>query len=145
MSRIEELLDVEDAKWHEFQALIVGLEPARFDEPVDDDGWTLKDVMWHLSCWTAEAARELQRINMGTYTEREYDTDQMNATWMEEGRRHDLDTVKASWASARTMARHEWSSLEVVTPEAEEWFYEIGPEHFDEHLPKVRAWLERSA
>lgn len=143
MDRKQELLDAEEGAWEGFSTLIATVPADRYLEPVDDSGWTLKDIMWHLGCWTAEAARELERIRMGTYEERSWDdTDRFNAQILEEGRRQDLDTVRAEWAAARTKARHEWASLPEVTPAAEEWFFEIGPEHFDEHLPAVRAWLE---
>jgi hypothetical protein len=35
----------------------------------------------------------------------------------------------------------EWAALPKVTPEAEEWFRESGPEHYQEHLDDLRAWV----
>lgn len=141
--RKQELLDVEEAAWTQFHDLTQGLSPADFGQPVDDSGWTLKDIVWHLGCWTAKAGRELERIKAGTYTAEDEDTDAANEAYLQEGRKQDLDTVKAEWISARMRAREAWAALDQITPEAEEWFVEIGPEHFDEHLPQVRSFLER--
>lgn len=143
MDRKQEMLDAEEQAHEAFEALIADVPDARYDDPVDAQDWSLKDIMWHLGCWTAEAARELERIHQGTYEERSWDdTDDLNATILEEGRRQTLDTVRAEYASARTQARAALASLSVVTPAAEEWFYEIGRDHFDEHVPAVRAWIE---
>ena len=36
----------------------------------------------------------------------------------------------------------EWNELPEVTPDAEEWFRESGPEHYQEHLPRLREWVK---
>jgi hypothetical protein len=37
-----------------------------------------------------------------------------------------------------------WSEeLGEVRPDADEWFEESGPAHYDEHLPDLHPWVER--
>jgi hypothetical protein len=37
-----------------------------------------------------------------------------------------------------------WSEeLGEVRPDADKWFEESGPAHYDEHLPDLHAWVER--
>ena len=35
----------------------------------------------------------------------------------------------------------EWSLLPEITPKAEEWFVESGPEHYAEHSERLREWV----
>lgn len=129
--------------WGEVCSLVERLTPEQIEEPGMADDWSVKDLLWHLRCWTAEAARQLERIRMGTYEEQEWDTDGLNQRYLEESRRQDLAVVRAELAAARTRALQEWSALEEITPEAIEWFGESGPEHYREHLADLRPWVER--
>jgi hypothetical protein len=125
-------------------ALIDGLAPEQLEEPGIGEGlWSVKELLWHFCCWMAEAARQLERVRMGTYEEQDWDTDGLNARYLEEGREQDFATVRAELAAARTRALQEWDALPKVTPEAVEWFGESGPEHYREHLADLRAWVEK--
>lgn len=144
MGRREELLHEEERAWQALQDLLARLGPERVEEPgVTDEGWSPKDVLWHLGCWAAESARELARIRMGTYVDREYDTDAVNREFFEAGRELGLSTVKTELTSARQMARQAWAALPEPTPDAEYWFQEAGPIHYGDHLKDLRAFLER--
>jgi hypothetical protein len=35
-----------------------------------------------------------------------------------------------------------FNELSEITPIAEEWFVESGPEHYAEHLPRLREWAD---
>lgn len=144
MDRKEELMATEDKAWNQFHALVGRIRDEEFDLPgANEEGWSAKDVTWHIGCWIAEAAQQLERIRLGTYEARDWnDTDEVNARILEEGRRQDISTVKSELTSARARALHEWSALETITPEAEEWFSDIGPAHYDEHVDALRAWVE---
>lgn len=143
MDEKAKLVQEEDELWAEVSALVALLTPEQLEEPGMADDWSVKDLLWHLCCWTAEAARQLERVRLGTYIEQDWDTDGLNQRYLEESRRQDLATVRAELAAARTRALHEWAALEEVTPEAIEWFGESGPEHYREHLGDLRPWVER--
>lgn len=144
MDRKDELVKLDEDRWNDVNNLVTRLSPEQVEESgLTEEGWSVKDLLWHFGCWSAEAARELERISMGTYVEREYDTDQLNAEFLEAGREMDLATVKTEWMAARNRALQQWAALDRITPEAEEWFGESGYQHYDEHLPDLRRWVER--
>lgn len=143
MDRREELTASEDRAWNAFHELIGKFREDELEIPgANADGWSAKDVMWHIGCWIAEAAQQLERIRLGTYEDREWDdTDEINARILEEGRRQDMVTVRSELTAARTRALQEWAALEELTPDAEEWFDDIGPAHYDDHVAELEAWL----
>jgi hypothetical protein len=144
MGRREDLLRSEDQGWAELRSLLDALSPQQMLEPgLTPEGWSVKDLLWHLGAWWAEAGVMLERIRAGTYDGggQNENVDELNARFLEEGRRLDLSTVKAELYAARNQALVEFAALPEVTPEAEEWFRESGPEHYQEHLDDLRAWV----
>ena len=144
MSRREEHLRAEDEGWTELKSLLDALSPEQMLEPgLTPEGWSVKDLLWHLGAWSAEAGIMLERIRTGTYDGwgQAASVDELNARFLEEGRRVDLATAKSELYAARNRALMEWAGLPKVTPEAEEWFRESGPEHYQEHLDDLRAWV----
>ncbi len=120
------------------------LTPEQIEEPgMTEAGWSVKNLLWHLQCWAAEAARQLERIRMGTYEEKEWDTDALNQRYFVESQGLDLPTVRACLSAARNRGLQEWAALGEPTPAAIEWFEESGAIHFREHLPELQAWAER--
>ena len=144
MDRVEQFLQQEAAAWEEVSSLVARLGPEQLEETgMNDEGWSVKDLLWHYGCWSARTVREIDRIREGTYDGYHDDTEALNAEFLVEGRRCDLDTVKAEWVSARQMARHAIASLPEASREAEEWFEESGPVHYRDHLKELRPWVER--
>lgn len=144
MGRREDLLRSEDQGWAELRSLLDALSPQQTLEPgLTPEGWSVKDLLWHLGAWSAEAGVMLERIRTGTYDVKDQATnvDELNARFLDEGRRVDLATAKSELYAARNRALVEWAALPEVTPEAEEWFRESGPEHYQEHLDDLRAWV----
>jgi hypothetical protein len=138
-----ELAASEDAGWTEFNGLIESLTPAQMEEPgYYPEGWSVKDLMAHVGSWQAEAGLLLQQMRYGTYRDEPIDVDAMNAMFYE--RNHDLPVpvVRAELFSARTRMLTEWNPLPEVTQKAEEWFFESGPQHYEEHLPRLREWVK---
>lgn len=141
----EKLLEDEERGWLELTEVFGDVPPERFDEPgVTDAGWSPKDVMYHVAAWAEEAATVLGRIAAGTHREGDPDTDALNAEWHEVGRGLDDDVVRIRFSKGRVAMRQAFTRLTDVTPSAWEWFHESGPRHYEEHLPDLRAFLERS-
>ncbi|MEX1046926.1 MAG: DinB family protein [Actinomycetota bacterium] len=147
MDHRAELMKLEDERWRELDSLIEKLTPEQLEQPgLNKEGWSAKDMMWHIGCWAAEAARELDRVRMGTYEDWDWGddrTNRMNQEFLEAGKNVDLATAKAEMHAARTRALQTFSALPEVTPAAVEWFGESGHEHYDEHLPELRAWVAK--
>jgi hypothetical protein len=36
----------------------------------------------------------------------------------------------------------EMNQIAEMTPEAEDWFAESGPGHYEEHVPRLREWAQ---
>jgi hypothetical protein len=140
----QEMVREEDRAWAEVQDLVGRLTPEQVDRPgLNVEGWSVKDLLWHLACWAAESGLQLERIAAGTYAEPEQDTDELNARFLEEGRRRDLAAVRTELTAARTRATQALGRIDELTPPAIEWFEESGVEHYREHLPELGAWVER--
>lgn len=140
---VRKLIEEEDRAWAEFRSLIDHLS----DEQLTRDGyledWSAKDLMAHMGCWMAEAARVMEQIRHGTYTSWDHDVDQLNREWWETWREKDLRSVWAELHSARARMLDEWDRLgpDQAKGEAELWFRESGAEHHAEHLPRLREWV----
>jgi Mycothiol maleylpyruvate isomerase N-terminal domain len=120
--------------------------PERFEEPtLNVEGWSPKDAMHHIARWSEEAATVLGRIAAGTHRENDVDTDGLNAEWLEAGRGVEADVVRLRFAKGRVAMRQAFGRLEDVEATAWEWFEESGPRHYAEHLPELRAFLERTS
>lgn len=146
MDRREALLRAEERGWREMNELIAGLPDEELERPeLTPEGWSVKDLMWHVACWSADCVRALERMRAGTFTGRtfEEDVEAVNRRLLEECRRLDLATVRAAWHASRTVMVERFAALEPPTPDAEEWFDESGPLHYAKHLADLRAFVQR--
>ena len=143
---VERLLVDEERGWLALTEVFGDVPPDRFDEPsVTDRGWSPKDVMYHVAAWAEEAAKVLGRIAAGTHREGERDVDALNDAWFEVGRGLHDDIVRIRFAKGRLAMRQAFAGLSEVNANAWEWFEESGPRHYEEHMPDLRAFLERAA
>ena len=137
------LISEEERGWAEFRVVLGRIPKARLEEPsVTDDGWSPKDVMFHVGAWLALAARQLDRIREGTYAIDGITPDERNREWLALSRTLDVPTVRAELESSRLIAHDALAALPAVTPEAREWFEESAPLHYAEHLPVLVRWLD---
>jgi hypothetical protein len=140
------LLQAEDAAWAELRAVIDRLTPERITRLGYQDEWSVKDLLAHMACWDAEAAQALEQIRLGTYQGWDRDEDDFNRECFEACRDLDLDDVWAQLHSSRARMLEELGCLpdehlDRGSP-AWKWFEESGITHHDEHLPRLREWVE---
>jgi hypothetical protein len=102
-----------------------------------------KDLLAHIGSWLAEAGVFLLRIRVGTYRPEEIDVDSMNRTFLEIMTDVPLQTVRAQASAARARMLLAWGDLPELTPEAAFWIRKAGAEHYAEHLPHLRRWVEQ--
>jgi hypothetical protein len=141
---VDALLADEERGWLALTEVFGDVPPDRFDEPsVTDEGWSPKDVMYHVAAWSEEAAKVLGRIAAGTHRDGDPDVQALNEQWFEAGRGLDDDVVRIRFAKGRVAMRQVFSQLTEVDATALEWFEESGPRHYAEHLPDLRSFLER--
>ena len=140
-----ELMRAEDERWADFREVLSRIPEAGMQAPGLTQEWSVKDLLAHLGCWMAEAARILERIRLGTYEREKLDIESRNTEFYEAWKDADLQSVKAECESARTRMLQEWGALAEVTPAAEEWFRDSGPGHIDEHFEDLRRFADEVA
>jgi Mycothiol maleylpyruvate isomerase N-terminal domain len=141
-SRSDELMAEEERAWGELHDLVDSL-------PRDDvatpgyfvEGWSAKDLVAHIGSWLALAGAALERIRFDTYRPEEIDIDAMNERFYEAMKDVPFETVKAQGIAARNRMLQAWRALPEGNPEADAWIRKAGPEHYAEHLPRLREWL----
>jgi hypothetical protein len=70
------------------------------------------------------------------------DVEGMNAVFLEANRPQPLIVVHTEAYAARTRLLQEVGQLVDVTAEASVWLRKAGPEHYAEHLPRLREWVK---
>jgi len=137
-----DLLAEEDQLWSELHALVDSLPRDKVDEPgYFAEGWSAKDLVGHIGSWLAEAGAVLERIRFGTYRPEEIDIDAMNETFYDDMRDTTFSDVRAQGIAARNQMLRAWRSLPEESPEADRWISKAGPEHYAQHLPRLREWV----
>jgi hypothetical protein len=139
--RKRELVQEDDRGWAQLRALADPLGAKQLTRDGYYSDWSIKDLLAHMGCWMAEAATRLEQIRMGTYRRDGRDIDAINRRWYEEWREADLRLVWSELYSGRARMLEEWDRLPEVTAAAEEWFDDCAG-HYDEHLPRLREWVE---
>ncbi len=139
-----ELIDREDSGWATFRSLVDPLTPSQIAADGYYSDWSIKDLMAHMGSWMAECVQILEQRRMDTYRKWDQDVDRLNADWHAIWRDVELRVVRAQLMSARARMLEEWGRLPLnyVGGIAEEWFRESGPQHYEEHVPRLKQWVE---
>lgn len=138
----EALAEAERAGWGELLALISSLSPEQARRPgYFPEGWSAKDLVAHVAGWLAEAGMVLEQIRCGTWTGRDMDVEGMNARFLEANRDQPFPLVVAQAHAARQRLLGEVRELVGLSGDAAVWLHKAGPEHYAEHLPRLREWV----
>lgn len=137
-------IEAEHAGWEEFVQLVRRLSPAERLLPgyYRDPDWTVRDVVGHIGTWLAMAGAQLERIRGGTYEGHEIDVDALNAQFLEAMRGQPWDVTWIQAQAARSRMIQEWFALPDRNDEAAWWIRKAGPEHYAEHLGRLREWVQ---
>jgi hypothetical protein len=136
------LADAERASWGELMALLSRLSPRQVLQPgYYAEGWSAKDLLAHVAGWLAEAGLVLEQIRTGTFTGRDLDIEGLNATFLEANRDLPYTLVNAEAHAARQRLLGEVHQLEDLTDAAAVWLEKAGPQHYNEHLPRLKEWV----
>ncbi len=139
---LRRLAEAERAGWEELASLMGLLTPAQALLPgYFDEGWSAKDLLAHVAGWLAEAGLVLEQIRVGTFVGRDMDVEAMNAAFLEANRPQPLSIVQTEAHASRWRLLHEVHELVDVTGDAAVWLAKAGPEHYAEHLPRLREWV----
>ena len=136
------MTELEERLWEELNLLVGSLPADKVADPgYFAEGWSAKDLIAHIGSWLAEAGAVLEQIRFGTYRPGEIDIDAMNKVFHEA--MHDVvfADVRAQAVAARNQMLRAWRSLDQESAEADRWIGKAGPEHYAEHLPRLRKWV----
>jgi hypothetical protein len=141
----DDVLGEEERLWRELRDLVAAFPGDAASEPgYFAEGWSAKDALAHVGTWLAEAGVALERIRAGTYTRAPEgeELDAMNERFLAAMRDLPLRDVRAQAEASRTRLRRTWVELAEPSAEALTWIAKAGPEHYQEHLPRLREWLD---
>ena len=146
---LEGLLAADESGWKELVELFAQIPADRFEEPtVTPEGWSPKDVMFHVAAWMADAGHQLERMRAGTFDpprRRPPPSRSATASCSSSRRAMEPSDVRIEFFSAHQRMCEELGEMPELTPEAVEWFEESGPLHYAQHIKDLRGWLGDAA
>ena len=138
-----ELRKAEDDGWHELHALIDALPADSVETPgYFEEGWSAKDLLAHVGAWLAQAGVALEQIASGTYRPNEIDVDALNGRYLEALQQLPFDVIRAQADASRTRMLIAAAGVTEISEDASIWIRKAGPDHYDEHLPRLREWVK---
>jgi hypothetical protein len=143
MTTVKEILDAEDARWHDLAALFDKLGPDDWNTPGVAGDWCAKDVLLHLAAWHAEAVDEMEQLRETGHVKRNWtEVQAFNADAHENCKDVDLHDARVSSGAARHRFREEIARLGVPLNEKMATFVvACGPDHYDEHIEMLQSYL----
>jgi len=137
-------MESERSRWYELTGLVRLLRPDECLEPgyYRDPMWSVRDLIGHIGTWLAEAEVQLQQINAGTYEGHDVDIDALNAMFLEAMQGQPWEVASVQAYSGRTRMLQEWYDLKAPDEEARWWLRKAGADHYDDHLDRLRAWVD---
>jgi catechol 2,3-dioxygenase-like lactoylglutathione lyase family enzyme len=136
-----ELRKAEDEGWHELHALIDSLPADAVERPgYFHEGWSAKDMLAHIGAWLAHAGVALEQIGAGTYRAEKIDVNATNARYLEALRPLSFDVIRAQADASRSRMLLASAAVRWPNDDADFWIRKAGPEHYAQHLPRLREW-----
>jgi hypothetical protein len=146
----QRLLDRLDAAWTALTGSYAGMPDARLVEPGVVDGWSVKDIVAHVTTWEEEALRHLPLIIAGGSPPRyaaQGGIDAFNARATEHGRRLSLAEVlrRRDETHARLVdfIRGQPAGTFAAESRARRRLRLDTYGHYPEHTEAIEAWRER--
>jgi uncharacterized damage-inducible protein DinB len=136
-----ELLAREARAYAAFEEAVAAVPADRREEPTLPDGWSVKDVLWHVAYWWRDGERSFREMRSGTYTDEDWtaeQTDATNARVLAESRSTSAAAVEAGIAAARAGVLEAFGQV-AGDPAADALFASETIDHYEEHLPALRG------
>ena len=105
----------------------------------------MRDLVGHLGTWLAEAATQFEQMLAGTYGGHDVDIDALNATFLAAMQGQPWDVAWTQANAGRTRMRQAWADLPGPNDEAAWWIRKSAVEHYAEHVPRLREWVDELA
>jgi hypothetical protein len=142
----EELLELELDRWALLWELLDAVPSSRTEESsLTPEGWSVRDLVWHLASWNNVVATELESMAVGEFDEGfDWNTEENNARFLASGRSVAYPEALSALEDSRARVIRAMEQLDEVPPRALEMFSEPAYTHLDDHLPELRRFLEAS-
>ena len=136
-------IDLEQVGWAEITELVAMLtEEERFAPGYfTDPDWSVHDLIVHLTAWFVEARTQLLDIAAWRYVPHAFEVDARNAVTLASRDREEWGTVWSSAITARSWMLEAWYAFREPNETATAWIRKAGAEHYAEHVPRLRAWV----
>lgn len=137
-------LDAERTGWYALTRIVRSL--AREERLVPgyypDPPWAVRDLVWHLGTWLAEAEVQLERQAGGTYEGHDIDIDALNVTFMQALGAQPWEVAWTQAQAARTRMIMAFTELQERNDETAWWIRKAGADHYAEHLERLLVWAD---
>jgi hypothetical protein len=139
----EDLLALERDRWATLMHLVNEVpESRRHETSLTPEGWSVRDLVWHLGCWNDVVTEQLQQMQAGTFDDRfDWQTEENNARFLTTGHAVTFAQALAALERSRVNVIRAMQGLDDVTPRALELFSETTYMHLDDHVPELRRLL----
>lgn len=137
-------LDAERTGWYALIRVVRSLAPDERLVPgyYGDPPWSVRDLVWHVGTWLAEAEVQLERQAGGTYEGHDIDIDALNATFMQALGAQPWEVAWTQAHSARTRMILAFTDLQERNDETAWWIRKAGAEHYTEHFDRLVLWAD---
>ena len=150
MGRREELLRAEAEGWEAFVALTDAVPPDASSRPgLNAEGWAVRDAMWHVAFWCADAARALSAIAEGRFDRvrepyEDAEVNRLNDRELERSRGMQVNEVRAELHRARAAMLERFGALPCSRPMPTSGSRRAGPRTTPSTFPSSRLGSGRT-
>ena len=156
----KQLVQKIEASWYSFEQSYAGLSSEQMLMPGVTGGWSIKDILAHMTQWEGQTVTLLFQANQSdrkpTTTHFGKETvDEINQRWYEASRERALDLIWQDWIGVRKqMIRRvaDFSDKDLNDAQRYPWLngtplWQVIADntfdHEDEHADAIREWLEQ--
>ncbi len=146
MIQRDELIAAEEKSWQQVHAFCSTISDADWVRPGANGDWSPKDIVAHIACWAAEAARRLECIRAGQKAEAPHFQAFNDEAYLA-CKDLTVHETLGMLASAHHRLREELEQIAPVALSAKvmEMVRECADRHYAEHLAQLTLFLGEGA
>jgi hypothetical protein len=137
-------LDAEQTGWYALTRVVrsLALEERLVPGYYRDPDWAVRELVWHIGTWLAEAETQIERQAGGTYEGHDIDIDALNTTFMQALGSQPWEVAWTQVHAARTRMILAFTALETRNDETAWWIRKSGADHYAEHFDRLLVWAD---
>jgi hypothetical protein len=150
----ESIMNVLLSAREKLETALSGVPKEQMQEPILHDGWSVQDMLGHITFWEERAVDNFASLRAGQTPDPITDMDAINARTLSEFRHFSLEEVRQREQAAY---QHVLDMLETASEDElfnpqhfawtngnpfVAWIAGDTWDHYDEHLAELQAWLD---